>query len=487
VTLHSGIFVALGSHINTSNQQGPVATNLFQGIGKTENPPIYINSMKPVVADHQETIIPGKGGLWLLNGQTTGYYIPEGNGAVTIVRGTQNTPAYTANKQQVMHQALGSKAWINHGLQPVNAQYHFVAVPGITAERMKQLSTAFAEKPSYKVLSQTNHLHAVLYYPENLHAYVFFEAQENVSIGVVASISAAALLAVENNNDELKVTIANPDLNTVADSLTMWKSTIRDINVGLKGHWQLAEDSDEARLSIDGDKTIISFALVHGFSKKVTLKRTAQSPKIEAIKIEGELYNVKSLYKEDFSDDTWQNKWTGEGLGAQFKVVNQKLHITDSIGATFWYLEELPANLIVRYKVCADGKYPENKINFNHFSHARKDKDAILVVGNESKRKGPYKEYHIFPNYIATFTPQHSRLRKDPGFNLLSNSTEKSVVDRVYQVMYTVKNGRLRYYLDGKIIHDIIDPAPLAGGKFGIRTWSSSAWWDDIEIGEILE
>ncbi len=207
----------------------------------------------------------------------------------------------------------------------------------------------------------------------------------------------------------------------------------------------------------------------------------------EIIKIGDQTYHVKWIYKENFKDTTWRVKWVSEGMGAQFNVKDQKLYIKDSIGATFWYLRELPTNIIVRYKVCADGTQPGNKINFNHFSHASDHKGAILEVGKNSNRKGPYREYHTFPNYISTFTPQHSRLRKDPGFNLLSNSTEKSITDRVYTVQYIVNRGRLQYFLDGVNIHDVVDKEPLSGGKFGIRTWSTSAWWDDIEIGEIIK
>ncbi|MFA4868402.1 MAG: DUF1961 family protein [Pedobacter sp.] len=208
---------------------------------------------------------------------------------------------------------------------------------------------------------------------------------------------------------------------------------------------------------------------------------------LDTVLVGADKYEVKWLIKENFNDNNWKLRWEVETTDAIIKVSNGKLFITDhGIGTTLWNKMEFPKNLIVKYRVRAEGKKEDNKTNFNLFSHAKGIDGKSLVVGKESKRTGAYNQYHNIPNYISTFTFKHSRIRKDPGFILLSDSKEYSVTDKIYQIVYAVSNGHIRYYVDGKKIHDVIDDTPLEGGKIGIRTWDTEAWWDDIEIGMIV-
>lgn len=208
----------------------------------------------------------------------------------------------------------------------------------------------------------------------------------------------------------------------------------------------------------------------------------------DTVLVGGDRYQVKWLIKEHFNNNNWKLRWEIESTDAIIKVSNGKLFITDhGIGTTLWNKMEFPKNLIVRYRVRAEGKKEDNKTNFNLFSHAKGIDGKSLLVGKDSKRSGAYSQYHNIPNYISTFTFKHSRIRKDPGFILLSDTKESSVKEKTYQIVYTVSNGRIRYYVNGKKVHDVTDDNPLTEGKIGIRTWDTEAWWDDIEIGMIVE
>lgn len=46
------------------------------------------------------------------------------------------------------------------------------------------------------------------------------------------------------------------------------------------------------------------------------------------------------------------------------------------------------------------------------------------------------------------------------GFNLLNESPIRSEVDQEYAITLTFQDGRLRYYIDRKKIHDVTDPDP---------------------------
>jgi len=210
----------------------------------------------------------------------------------------------------------------------------------------------------------------------------------------------------------------------------------------------------------------------------------------------GDSYCVKILETDDFSDSNWENRWvmeTGVGGSATASVSNGQFHITSPVsseGASVWYNTEMPANFFVKYKVRGDASWSDNRYNFNHFSHVRETDGGVL----EYIRSGDYEEYHYSGNgspaingYIATFVDQHSRLRKEPDFQLLSEDLNAEAVgDKIYEIVYTCVDGRIRHYVDGVKIHDYFDNNALAGGKFGLRTWRTKAWWDDFEFGEII-
>lgn len=77
-------------------------------------------------------------------------------------------------------------------------------------------------------------------------------------------------------------------------------------------------------------------------------------------------------------------------------------------------------------------------------------------------------------------------MRRDPGFQMLHEANIRSEVGKEYQILVTVQKGRLRYYLNGHKYHDVNDPSPLPGGRFAIRTWSTNAWWSDLQFGRVL-
>lgn len=209
---------------------------------------------------------------------------------------------------------------------------------------------------------------------------------------------------------------------------------------------------------------------------------------IDTVNVGGDKYRVKWLLKENFDKEDWRASWVLEATKADVEIKDGKLHILDyGVGTTLWHKKEFPANIFIRYKTRTEGGMADNKLNFNHISHATETDGSILKIGKESKRTGAYTQYHQFPNYIATLTYKHSRIRKNSGFELLSDSKEAAALDSIYEVVCLVYNGRIRYYLNGAKVHDVKDPKKaLPGGKFGLRTWNTKAWWDDIEIG-VLE
>ena len=214
--------------------------------------------------------------------------------------------------------------------------------------------------------------------------------------------------------------------------------------------------------------------------------------KSEVIKAGGDEFRVTWMASENFSDASWQTNWVIEGNGkvsteAGRLTVRRLEKVTSN--STLWWKPLLPTNVLIRFKAVAIEPSQDNMGNLNLFLHARELHGSPLRFG----RSGKYSEYHELPNYIVTFVRTGgkageagwSRLRRDPGFNMLSEAKEQVEIGKEYLFLLVCENGRVRFYLNGKKLHDITDPQPLPGGNFGLRTWNSNVAWDDLAVGQL--
>ncbi len=199
-------------------------------------------------------------------------------------------------------------------------------------------------------------------------------------------------------------------------------------------------------------------------------------------------YRVEWLPKETWTP-TFANQWFIEG-DSEVSAADGRLrvqHRRQGQMATIWYRRELPKNVLVRFRACAVPPATNNSANLNLFLHARELDGRPLRFG----RSGQYKDYQGIPNYIVTFTGGRqagwSRVRRDPGFSLLHESEARCEVGREYEIAVVYMEGRLRYYLDGQQLHDVLDPDPLPGGHFALRTWDTDGWWSEVEFGRVIE
>jgi hypothetical protein len=210
----------------------------------------------------------------------------------------------------------------------------------------------------------------------------------------------------------------------------------------------------------------------------------------QTVTLDGDTYAIEPIARETFDAPDWEKRWAVEG-NSRVTVEDGKLFIrrpdlTETKIASVWYRPDLPADVFVRFRCKAIDPVEENAANFNVFLHAREPDGRELRFG----RSGRYDEYHKIPNYIVTLVggvmEGWSRVRRDPGFHLLHEANARSEVGREYDIAVTVVGGRIRWYLDGKRLHDVTDPDPLPGGKFAIRTYNTDGWWDDVTFARVV-
>ena len=210
------------------------------------------------------------------------------------------------------------------------------------------------------------------------------------------------------------------------------------------------------------------------------------------LQLDGKAWLAQELAREDFANDSWRSRWRVEG-SAEMSADAGRLAVTtvptagnEDPGATLWWKQPLPENVLIEFTAGAALPAEKNAANLNLILHARETDGSPYRFG----RSGKYGDYHQLPNYILTLTGGFqegwARVRRNPGFDLLAENREiRSEPGRVYRVRVAIVEGRIRCWLDGRLIHDVQDKSPLTGGQFALRTWQSRVWWSDLRISAL--
>lgn len=201
----------------------------------------------------------------------------------------------------------------------------------------------------------------------------------------------------------------------------------------------------------------------------------------ETLTVGQQSFTVAPLHTEDFEGPA--NRWRFDGRGRAWVEDGRLQMDADGFESTAWFTEEMEGDLVIQYQ--AHILDPVNKNNINLFFMATAtDRGDVLDV----PFTGSYPEYHKLPNYIWTITGSHTRLRRNPGFQILSEDKEAlPTPHKTHDLTLVIRNGEIRCYIDGRLIHSYDDPHPHHKGKLAFRTFRTRLWWDNLRIYRIVE
>jgi hypothetical protein len=199
----------------------------------------------------------------------------------------------------------------------------------------------------------------------------------------------------------------------------------------------------------------------------------------EELLVGGRRLTVELLHEENFEGPL--RRWRFDGRGRVWAEEGRLQMDAGRFESTAWFTEEMEGDIAVTWEAHVLRPGGARNINLIVLATAPDGGDVLSVPFS-----GLYSEYHRLPNYIWTLTSTHTRLRRNPGFELLSE--DRSTVtepDRTYRLALTVERGRIRCYLDGRLIHDATDPDAHRRGKLAFRTYQTRLWWDNLRIYRI--
>jgi hypothetical protein len=195
-------------------------------------------------------------------------------------------------------------------------------------------------------------------------------------------------------------------------------------------------------------------------------------------------HSDKSLiYKDDFTAD--DNQWKEEGNGKSWRE-NGKLYIdclTDGTnatpGMTLWFKPELAGDIYICYETMI--LEPEQWNNLNFFLMG-----SALDGGRASEAgfNGDYGQYHKeAKTYIGTLTYKWSRMRRDPGFQVISEDfTKNGEVNQKYFFEISKRGNAIEWRINGKLIHRAEDNDSYQSGQFALRSAGTFSWVRNLRI-----
>lgn len=222
----------------------------------------------------------------------------------------------------------------------------------------------------------------------------------------------------------------------------------------------------------------------------------SKQPQVMKKKIGEQTYTLTPVLVDDFSD---LNNWVNITPNTTWETKDRSLrgHWGPN-GSDLWSKETFSGNLYVSFTatlltpdpswVRSDTPQGGKNINLRFLVKGPQSSDILdsyRALGEA--KQGPNgvgdDQYH---GYFFTFTHTHARLRRSPGYDMVSE--DKTAIPKIghpYHIEAIKIGNRLQYFIDGKLIHDYTDPHPFNEGRLGLTLWRSAALFKDFHVYSI--
>lgn len=199
------------------------------------------------------------------------------------------------------------------------------------------------------------------------------------------------------------------------------------------------------------------------------------------------------LYWEaDFSDP--EPFYTQSDAG-EWEFRGDELHVDTSGdgGATCWYREPLPEDLLIQYEARVP-EFPRGATVGDPDFNGRNMNCLFAATGEDGEPSSVLDRYEdpdtdswnkYYPNYFLTVTFKHTRMRKSPGKELRSELLMGAdYPNHTYEMSILKRGGHIAATIDGRLIHDWVDEDPYGAGLCSLVTWSTDVTFERWAVYE---
>lgn len=219
---------------------------------------------------------------------------------------------------------------------------------------------------------------------------------------------------------------------------------------------------------------------------------------------------VTPLFTDRFDGDL--SHWTDMGLGSKWSIRDG--HLFGEFrpgGSTIWLKPVFDGDIIMSFDIESiaprkedwpDFGVPIDKIPADQLAQGPNNLNLFFLCSGPNgenmldcypqlmeEATGPNQQSDDqYRGYFFTFTYLWARLRRLPKYELCSDRQDvRSQAGRVYRIQAIRRGNRLRYFLDGQLIHDHQDDRPHTRGQMGICIWRNFVKVSDVRVLRILD
>ena len=198
---------------------------------------------------------------------------------------------------------------------------------------------------------------------------------------------------------------------------------------------------------------------------------------------------MKVIYSDNFNSDlsNWNIEFEKPETSS-VKIIDGKLDVSTSIGATIWFKTQLSGNIMITYDVTVI----DNGGAFDRVSDLNAFWMATDPLSPDSiKRDGKFSSYDDLKLYYAGVGGHYNaftRFRKYNGIenkSILKEYTDQEHLltgNKLYSVKILANKGHICYFLNGELYWDFQDDSSYKEGFFGFRTSKSHQQFDNFKV-----
>lgn len=202
--------------------------------------------------------------------------------------------------------------------------------------------------------------------------------------------------------------------------------------------------------------------------------------------------NEKLLFSDNFTKKS--TNWLSDledPAGSSVNIIDGKLDINVSAGATIWFKNKLSGNIMILYDVVfidAGGKN-DRVSDMNAFWMA--SAPGLNGLPQKDGRFSSYDSLNLYYAGVGGHYNKFTRFRKyhrdgnKPVLKEYSDASHLLAGKTEYSIKIVVQNGLIRYFVNDELFWDFTDEKPYQSGYFGFRTTQSHQQIDNFMVFNI--
>ena len=182
-------------------------------------------------------------------------------------------------------EARYATAYLNHGIKPEDDDYLYVVMPG--DKEGKELGKVSADFDAYCDVIEDENVHVIEFKKDGVTGYGFYELAETTQNMLVKQVNIEACVLTVNKGNRVQVGVSVPDigwessvkdakldgLNYGSKKYTNQAAKVRELELTLRGQWELDKEYEKVDMRVIENETIVSVKCSDGLSEVFSIRK----------------------------------------------------------------------------------------------------------------------------------------------------------------------------------------------------------------------